>query len=69
MLWRYASFPIIFKNYVKLRKNWKLFNFEFWYIVFVECIHYSGLVIIDNDFVSLCNNESGFSKAVLVGLT
>ena len=35
----------------------------------VKCITFSGIVIIDNDFLSLCNKQSGFSKAVFAGLT
>ena len=36
--------------------------------IFVKCIPYSGLGIINNDFQSLCYSESGFSKAVVAGL-
>ena len=35
----------------------------------VKCITFSGLVIIDNDFLSLCNSDSGFFKTVIAGLT
>ena len=43
----------------------------FLYIIFffVNYNPYSGLVIIDNDFLSLCNSDSGFSKAVFAGMT
>ena len=34
----------------------------------VKCITFSGIVIIDNDFLSLCNKQRGFSKAVFAGL-
>ena len=34
----------------------------------VKCITFSGIVIIHNDFLSLCNKQSGFSKAVFAGL-
>ena len=54
---------------------WNLLKIEncqiliFWYItVFVKCNPYSGLVIIDNNFLSLCISESGFSEAVFAGL-
>ena len=36
--------------------------------IFVKCIPYSGLVTVNNNFLSLCNSESGFSKAVVAGL-
>ena len=35
--------------------------------LFVKCNPCSDLVNIDNDFLSLRNSESGFSKAVFAG--
>ena len=33
----------------------------------MKCIPYSILVIFDNDVLSLCNSDSGISKAVFTG--
>ena len=50
-------------------KNLKLSNFDILiYNFFVNCNPYYGLVIIDDGFLSLCNSESGFSKAVFAGV-
>ena len=53
--WRYVFVPINFEKMWNLEKNWKLSNFDIliYNIFFVNYNPYSGLVIIDNDFLLL----------------
>ena len=50
-----------FWNNVKFRKKLKIVKFRYIDKFIVKCAPYSGWVIIDNDALSLYNNDSGLS--------